>query len=147
MAKRVGYRCSNPNCRLPTAGPQDDPAKAVNVGEAAHIIAAIQDGPRGDSPLTLEQRRQLDNGIWLCSKCHKMVDDDELRYSVEVLRDWSRKRMTAILPQSCRAAARTSRQGAKHWSPASGAPFRSGTAIKRRQYRLRFEQRQGVSHD
>lgn len=31
MAKRVGYRCSNPQRRLPTSGPQDDPAIAVNV--------------------------------------------------------------------------------------------------------------------
>lgn len=32
MAKLAGYRCSNPDCRLPTSGPQDDPAKAVGAG-------------------------------------------------------------------------------------------------------------------
>ena len=88
MAKRVGHRCSNPRCGLSTSGPQDDPAGAVNVGVAAHIIAASEDGPRGDSSLSLDERRGLDNGIWLCQKCHKLVDNDPLRYTVEVLRDW-----------------------------------------------------------
>src|SRR5713101_7033757 len=32
LAKRVGYRCSNPTCRQLTSGPHDDPARAVNVG-------------------------------------------------------------------------------------------------------------------
>src|SRR5437899_8109263 len=44
LAKRVGYRCSNPECRQPTSGPQEDPAKVVNIGVAAHITAASPDG-------------------------------------------------------------------------------------------------------
>jgi hypothetical protein len=40
LAQRVGARCSNPNCRQQTSGPQFDPAKALNVGVAAHITAA-----------------------------------------------------------------------------------------------------------
>ncbi len=36
LAKRVGYRCSNPQCRQSTSGPQDDPTKFVNTGVAAH---------------------------------------------------------------------------------------------------------------
>ncbi len=45
LAKRVGFRCSNPGCRKPTSGPQEDPSKSVNVGVAAHITAAASDGP------------------------------------------------------------------------------------------------------
>jgi hypothetical protein len=52
LAKRVGYRCSNPGCRKPTSGPQEDPSKAVNVGVAAHITAASPNGPRYDPSLT-----------------------------------------------------------------------------------------------
>ena len=49
LAKRVGYRCSNPGCRQPTSGPHDDPNRAISVGVAAHITAASPGGPRHDS--------------------------------------------------------------------------------------------------
>ena len=49
LAKRVGYRCSNSDCRKPTSGPQTEPSGVVNVGVAAHITAASSGGPRFDS--------------------------------------------------------------------------------------------------
>ncbi len=88
LARRVGLRCSNSQCRQPTSGPQMDPAKTVNVGVAAHITAASPDGPRFDSALTSEERKRADNGVWLCQKCGKLVDNDPLRYPVEKLRQW-----------------------------------------------------------
>lgn len=88
LAKRVGYRCSNPDCRQPTTGPQVDPAKTVNVGVASHITAASADGPRYDSGLSPEQRRSSDNGIWLCQKCGKLVDNDPVRYPVDKVLEW-----------------------------------------------------------
>ncbi len=88
LAKRVGYRCSNPDCRQPTSGPQVDPTKTVNVGVASHITAASPDGPRYDSMLTPEERKSPDNGIWLCQKCGKLVDNDAIRYPVTKLREW-----------------------------------------------------------
>jgi hypothetical protein len=96
LAKRVGFRCSNPECRQLTAGPQEDPTKAVNIGVAAHITAASPDGPRFDSSLTQEQRRSPENGIWLCQNHGKLVDNDALKYSVILLREWKRiaERMT-----------------------------------------------------
>lgn len=54
LARRAGMRCSNPNCRQPTSGPQQDPAKSVNVGVAAHITAAAKGGSRYDSLLSKE---------------------------------------------------------------------------------------------
>ena len=88
LAKRVGFRCSNPACRKPTSGPQDDPAKALNIGVAAHITAASPDGPRYDSVLSGEVRKQVRNGIWLCQSCGKLVDNDQCRYTVEILQHW-----------------------------------------------------------
>lgn len=88
LAKRVGALCSNPKCRQPTSGPQVDPTGVVNVGVAAHITAASPDGPRYDASSTVEQRRSVDNGIWLCQTCAKLVDNDQSRYSVDTLRDW-----------------------------------------------------------
>jgi len=97
LAKRVGFRCSNPACRQPTSGPQEDPAKAVNVGVAAHITGASPDGPRFEQSLSSEQRRSPENGIWLCQICAKLVDNDTERYSVAVIRRWKTISETAAL--------------------------------------------------
>lgn len=88
LAKRVGYRCSNPVCRQLTTGPQEDPQKTINVGVAAHISAASPGGPRYNVSLNTEQRRSLNNGIWLCQKCAKLVDNDETRYTYDLLCQW-----------------------------------------------------------
>src|SRR5712691_8601743 len=88
LAKRVGFKCSNPGCRQATSGPQADPLGAVNIGVAAHITAASPDGPRYDAAITPEQRRAPDNGIWLCQSDAKLVDNDAVRYTVDGLREW-----------------------------------------------------------
>jgi hypothetical protein len=88
LAKRVGYKCSNPNCRKPTSGPNEDPNKSVNIGVAAHITAASVGGPRYDQSLTIEQRKDIKNGIWLCQNCAKLIDSDEKRYSVPLIGKW-----------------------------------------------------------
>lgn len=88
VAARVSYRCSNPDCRAPTSGPQLDASKALNLGVAAHITAASPGGPRYDASLTPEERRHANNAIWLCQICGKLVDNDKLRFPVEGLRRW-----------------------------------------------------------
>lgn len=88
LATRVGYRCSNPGCRQPTRGPQVEPLGTVNIGVAAHITAASPDGPRYDPSLTPENRRDPGNGIWLCQSDGKLVDNDAVKYTVELLRGW-----------------------------------------------------------
>lgn len=90
MAKRVAYHCSNPSCRHVTSGPQSDPQKAVNIGVAAHISAASEGGPRYDPTLTEEDRGGIENGIWLCQSCAKLVDNDPVRYPKEVLKNWKK---------------------------------------------------------
>ena len=88
LAKRVALVCSRPGCGQVTAGPQAEPTGVINVGVAAHITAAAPDGPRYDPTLTSEERRSIDNGLWLCQTCAKLVDSDTTRYAVEVLRAW-----------------------------------------------------------
>jgi hypothetical protein len=88
LAARVGYLCSNPDCRAQTTGPQNDPAKAVNVGVAAHITAASAGGPRYNPALSQDERRDPANGIWLCQNCAKQVDNDVLRFQHALLRAW-----------------------------------------------------------
>lgn len=91
LAKRVGMRCSNPECRQATSGPQLDPRKSVNVGVAAHITAAASGGPRFDGATTPDDRSSIANGIWLCQKCAKLVDNDESRYTADTLRAWKQQ--------------------------------------------------------
>jgi len=90
LARRVGYRCSNPNCRVLTAGPGDNEKGTVDIGVAAHITAAAKGGKRFDPNLTNEERRSAENGIWLCQIHAKLVDDAPERFTVELLREWKR---------------------------------------------------------
>ena len=57
IAQRAGYRCSNPDCGIPTRGAASDDEHFISVGIAAHITAASLGGPRDDPTLTTEERR------------------------------------------------------------------------------------------
>lgn len=97
LAKRVGMKCSNPNCRQPTSGPQTDPNKVLNIGAAAHITAASTGGARYEASMTPQERKSEANGIWLCQNHAKLVDNDEKAYSVDTLRQWKRLSEQAAL--------------------------------------------------
>lgn len=90
MARRVGYRCSNPNCRKLTCGANDNPQEFSNIGVAAHICAAARGGKRYDANMTPTERKDIYNGIWLCQSCAKLIDSDDMRYTVELLHEWKR---------------------------------------------------------
>jgi hypothetical protein len=90
LAKRVGFVCSNPECRQPTRGPQADPKSVVNIGVAAHISAASPGGARFEEGLSQEQRVDSSNGIWLCQTCAKLIDNDPRRFHRAVLEGWKR---------------------------------------------------------
>ena len=89
LAKRVGFRCTLPDCRATTSGPHSDPSRFVNVGVACHITAASEGGPRYDAGLTSDQRMAVENGIWLCQTHAKLIDNDTQRFTVDVLRAWN----------------------------------------------------------
>jgi len=91
IARRVGYRCSMPDCIGSTTGPHSKSEKAFSIGEAAHITAASPGGPRYDPSMTAEQRKSADNGIWLCRFCSKMIDSDTSEFTTEVIRTWKAK--------------------------------------------------------
>lgn len=87
LAKRAGYRCSNPDCRRPTSGP-DGSDRAVSLGVAAHITAAAEGGERYDGSLSSVERRAYDNGIWLCQQCSRHIDVDVASHPIETLLGW-----------------------------------------------------------
>lgn len=88
LERRVNSRCSNPACGRVTSGPKVTEDGVINIGKAAHICAASKGGPRYDPSMTNEERKSISNGIWLCSVCHDLVDNDEKRFPVECLRQW-----------------------------------------------------------
>lgn len=88
LAKRVGYLCSNPQCRDRTSGPHSQDDKSVILGEAAHICAASSGGVRYDATMTADERKSASNGIWLCRKCARLIDVDGNRFSTELLQEW-----------------------------------------------------------
>lgn len=88
LAERVGFVCSNPDCKATTIGPSVKAHGTVNLGVAAHITAASPKGPRYDKKLTPRQRKSFNNGIWLCQTCGKAADADESAHTVLQLRRW-----------------------------------------------------------
>jgi hypothetical protein len=97
VAKRVGYLCSNPNCRRPTTGPHSDGGKSTSIGVAAHITAASSGGPRYASEITAETRSSGENAIWLCQSCAKVVDNDPKVYTKDTIVAWKHGAETAAL--------------------------------------------------
>lgn len=82
-----GNECAFPGCGTALVKPGDGSGKAVNVGEAAHIVASSRQGPRGGAPLSdLERDTRASNRILLCPTHHTEVDRQPLVYTVEVLR-------------------------------------------------------------
>lgn len=90
LEKRVGCRCSNPQCRQPTSGPAFVESAATNVGTASHISAAASGGPRYDPTMDPADRRSISNGIWLCARCSRLIDGDEDNFPVDLLKQWKR---------------------------------------------------------
>ncbi|MBL7704608.1 MAG: hypothetical protein JNM21_03565 [Taibaiella sp.] len=92
LAERAHYICSNPECKKMTVGPHADPNKSTITGIAAHICGA-KDGvksPRYDKDQTSDERKGINNGIWLCHDCSDMVDKDEKCYPATLLRQWKK---------------------------------------------------------
>jgi hypothetical protein len=90
LAKRAAHICSNPDCRAQTIAPStDDETKVIYIGKAAHICAASSGGPRFDAAMSPEERKGIDNGIFLCSNCAEMIDKNRGKdFPVELLQRW-----------------------------------------------------------
>ncbi len=91
LAERAAYLCSKPDCRNLTVGPHSNPGKSLKDGIAAHICGAAPGGPRYDPNQTSEERKSIENGIWLCHNCSDFIDNDEQRYAKDVLRQWKQQ--------------------------------------------------------
>ncbi|MDB0440175.1 hypothetical protein C4R89_11575 [Clostridioides difficile] len=96
LAERCKYACSNPYCEAGLNKPGATIASHPNgegvdtIGEACHIEAASEGGPRFNKNMTREERRSINNGIWLCNVCSKIIDSEEDKYTVDILKRWKK---------------------------------------------------------
>lgn len=90
LKSRVANRCSNPSCRVPTSGPTTDPEKVNSIGVAAHICAAAPGGARYDKKMSQDERKNIENAIWLCSNCSIDIDRDAAIYELSILKSWKK---------------------------------------------------------
>lgn len=94
---RAGARCEFRGC--PEYLYRDDlTLKEANYSEIAHIVAASEDGPRGDDPLPFKERNKSANLMLLCKKHHKLVDCKEHvnEYPVTLLREFKKEHESRI---------------------------------------------------
>jgi len=91
LREMCGGICSNPECRVYTFGPTMEKRNGhSSIGVAAHITAAAP-GPgarRYNADMTADERSAAANGIWLCQSCSKLIDTDETRFPIELLKQW-----------------------------------------------------------
>lgn len=103
LVSRAGGRCEFRGCNEflyshPLTG------EAGNFGENAHIVAFREGGPRGDAPDRPVDIDDAENLMLLCRRDHKLIDDNEERYTVGELRTHKReheariKRVTGLGP-------------------------------------------------
>jgi hypothetical protein len=96
---RSGNRCAI--CRRELVNESTEIDDEAIIGEECHIVAREVNGPRGNSPLPIDERDKLANLILLCRNHHKEIDDQFNTFTVEVLKkikaeheSWVREKLT-----------------------------------------------------
>jgi len=84
LAKMASERCCL--CEEITSMPNPSESNFIRIGEAAHISGARKSFTvRYNEKLSNEERKNIRNGIWLCSNCHTIIDQDEKFYTISEL--------------------------------------------------------------
>lgn len=85
-AESAGY-CQNPSCNKSLFLDVED--ETVSIANMAHIIGARAHGPRSEFAIAEHIRKNgMENLLMLCLECHKVVDELEKQFGVELLRKW-----------------------------------------------------------
>lgn len=89
LAQRAAYICANPDCRCLTLTLVGDDASKVAYRGRAVAICGAEGGPRHDAGMNGNQRKAIDNAIFLCAKCADITSRNKgAHYPAMVLRDW-----------------------------------------------------------
>ncbi|WP_444843717.1 hypothetical protein [Duganella caerulea] len=96
IAEMVNYICVMPGCETSGRFPSQDGSRMISVGVRAHASAAQEGGPRFKPEWTDEQRKALDNGVYLCATHARQVDVDEAAFPVELMQQWQREKVLQL---------------------------------------------------
>lgn len=96
LSKRAALLCSNPDCGTLTSGPAEETTNSINIGEAAHIYGRTSTSARYKPDLSVAELSDITNGIWLCRNCHKVIDNDPVRFPAELLFEWRRQHEQSV---------------------------------------------------
>lgn len=89
LAHRAAYICANPDCRCLTLSLVGDDASKVSYRGRAVAICGAEGGSRHDAGMNGNQRKAIDNAIFLCAKCADITSRNKgMNYPAEVLRGW-----------------------------------------------------------
>ncbi|MGR6545711.1 hypothetical protein [Paenibacillus tundrae] len=78
-------RCNIEDCRIDLTIESEKDEHSV-IGKECHIVAKSKKGPRGGTNLSLSKRDSYPNLMLLCGNHHDEIDNDEKKYTVEVLK-------------------------------------------------------------
>ena len=82
-------------CQFPQCSEQCYPLKSddqpYTVGEIAHIVGWSGSGPRADASLSPAARNNYWNLLLLCRNHHREIDEDQDKYTKDVLRGWKKE--------------------------------------------------------
>ena len=84
----AGGMCSFDECRERIIDSHEIPERPIIHGQIGHIIAASDNGPRGDPHMTADERRRYNNLILVCPKHHKIIDTIDEKYPAPLLRSY-----------------------------------------------------------
>lgn len=93
---RSGFRCCFPNCNRLLIEKSDNSQGYNNLGEYCHITAAAPGGPRYDESLSKEERESYDNGLLMCRNHANIIDKNEAKYPVSLLKQWKKEQEERI---------------------------------------------------
>jgi hypothetical protein len=95
LDKLSGNQCAEPSC-LKNLIAED--GQSI-ISKICHIEAASKNGPRWNTNMTDDERRDFSNLILLCDEHHTIIDnkDNELKFPVLLLKKWKTEHEAKIL--------------------------------------------------
>lgn len=98
-----GRQCAHPDCTNPIIESATDYSDDAVVGQICHIYAASDNGPRGKTGLTDDEKNSPENLILLCGHHHPVVDKQHETYPAPLLQKWKREHEAKYQPATAEA--------------------------------------------
>lgn len=95
LDKLSGNQCAEPSCQKKLIA---EDGQSI-ISKICHIEAASKNGPRWNSTMTDDERRDFSNLILLCDEHHTIIDNkiNEAKFPVALLKQWKSAHETKII--------------------------------------------------